>query len=67
MPVTMAKPPVPPNLFKSVCCSCKNSCETMPFSCPEHGLKCADSCKECRGISCVSCQEIDLDMFDEHD
>ena len=67
MPVTMTEPPAPPNLFKIVRCSCKNGCKTITCSYRKHGLKCNDSCKECCGVSCVNCQEVDLDVFDEHD
>ena len=67
MPVTTIEPPAPPNLLKIVRCSCKTGCKTMTCSCPKHGLKSTYSCKECRGVSCVNCQGLDLDVFDEHD
>ena len=67
MPVTMMVLPRPPHLHKIVCCSCKTGWKTMTCSCHKHGLKCTDSCKECCGISCINCQEVDLDVFDEHD
>ena len=67
MSVTMTEPTAPPNLLKIVCCSCKTGCKTMKCSCHKHGLKCTDNCKECCGVSCINCQEVYLDMFDEHD
>ena len=51
MPVTMTEPPAPPNLLKIACSSFKTGCKTMTYSCRKHGLKCTDSCKECRGVS----------------
>ena len=67
MPVSVTEPPAPPNPIKIVRCSCKTGCKTMACSCRKHGLKCIDSCKECRGVSCLNYQEVDLDVFDEHD
>ena len=45
-----------------------NDCgwKTTTCSCRKHELKCTDSCKECRGASCVNLQEVDLDVFHEH-
>ena len=65
MPVTMTEPPAPPNVLKIVCTGCK----TMTCSCRKHGLKCTDSCRKCRGVSCANCHcpEVDSDVFDEHD
>ena len=60
MPVTMTEPPAPPNLL-IVRCSCKTRFKSMTCSYRKYGLKCTDSCKECRGVSWVNCEEIDLD------
>ena len=67
MPVTMTEPSGLPNPVKIVRCSCETGCKTMTFSCHKHGLKRTESCKECHGVSCVNCQEIDLDVFHKHD
>ena len=67
MPVTMTEPPAPPNLLKIVRCGCKTVCKTMSCSCRKHGLKCTDSCRECREVSCINCQKADLYVFDEYD
>ena len=67
MPGTMTEPPASPNVLQIVRCSCKTGCKTMTCSCRKHGLKCTDSCKECRGVFCVNCQEVDLDIFYPHD
>ena len=65
MPVKMKQKPAPPNLLKVVHCGCKTGCKTMTCSCRKHGLKCTDSCRECRGVSCLDCQDIDFDLFDK--
>ena len=67
MPITMTESPAAPNLIKIICCSSKTECKTMTCSYCKHGVKCTDSCKECCGVSCINWQEVDLDMFDEHD
>ena len=64
MPVTMTDAPAPPNLLKVVRCGCKTGCKTMTCLCRKHGLKCTDPCRECRGVSCINCREVDLDLFD---
>ena len=53
------------SLLKVVRCGCKTGCKTMTCSCRKHGLKCTDSCRECRGVSCLNCQDIDSDLFDK--
>ena len=67
MGVTMTEPPPPSNVFKIVHYSCKTGCKTMTCSCCKHGLTCTDFCKKCQEVSCINCQEVDLDVFDEHD
>ena len=67
MPITMTEPHAPPNLLKVVRCCCKTGCKTITGSCRKHGLKSIDSGRECRGVSCVDCREVDLDVFDDND
>ena len=66
-PATMIEPPELQNLLRIIRSSFKTGCKTMSCSCRKHGLKCTDSCKECRGVSCITCQEVDLDVFNKHD
>ena len=65
VPITMAEPPAPSNLLKLIRCGCKTGCRTKTCSCRKHGLKCTDSCRECRGVSCINCREVNLDVFDD--
>ena len=67
MPVTMTELPATPNLLKIIRCCCKNRVKTMICACCKHGAKCTDSGKKCCGVSCINCQEVDLDVFDERD
>ena len=63
----MIEPPELQNLLRIIRSSFKTGCKTMSCSCRKHGLKCNGSCKECRGVSCITCQEVDLDVFNKHD
>lgn len=67
MPVTVTEPPASLNLLKIVRCSCKIGGETMICLCHIRSLECTDSYKESRRASCVNCQEVNLDLFDEND
>lgn len=67
MPVTVTEPPASLNLLKIVRCSCKIGGKTMICLCHIRSLECTDSYKESRRASCVNCQEVNLDLFDEND
>ena len=66
MPIAMNQSPAP-ELLKIVRCTCKTGCKNSRCSCFKHGLKCTNVCGECRGVSCLNCQEITLEVDDEED
>lgn len=66
MPIPMRQAPAPPELLKIFRCDCKTGCKTFRCTCMKHGLKCTQVCGECRGVSCINSQEINLEL-DEDD
>ena len=69
LPVYTSKPPAPASLLKLFRCNCKKECKNARCTCFKNGLKCSTMCGECRGVSCLNCQdpaEIENDdMMDE--
>ena len=52
-PIMTDKNPAPESLLNIIRCSRKKQCSAR-CSCRKAGLKCASTCRECRGISCCN-------------
>ena len=58
-PVYMSKPPAPAlaTLLKLFRCNCEKECKNARCTCFENAQKCLAMCGECRGVSCLNCQD----------
>eukprot|EP00794_Sanderia_malayensis_P002072 gene2072-2349_t len=57
LPVYTTKAPAPAKLLKLFRCNCKKECRNSRCTCYKNGLKCWTMCGECRGVSCLNCQD----------
>ena len=56
-PLYTSQPPAPPSLLKLFRCNCKKECRNSRCTWYKNGLKCSGRCGECRGVSCMNCQD----------
>lgn len=66
MPVYTSKDPAPSNLLKIIKCGCKTDCRKRTCTCHKYGLNRSLLCGECRGVSCLNCQD-HKDIDDDND
>ena len=57
LPVYTTKAPAPASLLKLFRCNCKKECRNSRCTCYKNGLKCSAMCGECKGVSCLNCQD----------
>ena len=53
-------------LARVIRCNCKTDCMSRSCTCQKHGLECSLACEECKGLSCLNSQQIEVD-FDVSD
>ena len=56
-PVYTSKPSAPASLLKLFRCNCKKECKNARCICFKNGRRCSGMCGECRGVSCLNCQD----------
>ena len=61
MPIEMTKPIAPEKLLKIIKCNCKKDCTHNKCTFKQFGVYCTQMCDDCRGVSCLNCEEIEHD------
>ena len=64
MPTMMSLPPAPQNLLNVLRYGCKTDCRGR-CSCYKFNLKCTYMCLNCKGVSCLNCEQVD-EVFEEN-
>ena len=64
MPIMMSSPPAPQSLLKVIRCTCTTDCQGR-CTCYKFQLKCTYLCCNCKGVSCLNCEDA-AELIAEH-